>query len=127
MCRYSDSENGKRFLGMKTELMELLGGFSIGEFVPWLRWTSRVNGYDKRVERVAKEMDDVLEGVIQEHVESKNRWRDRSAERNGETFIDTLLEIQNENSVGVSIDRDSIKALILVSTLMCFETLQISF
>ncbi|KAL8547582.1 hypothetical protein ACS0TY_007055 [Phlomoides rotata] len=75
--KYSETENGKKFLELKFELMEILGGFSIGEFLPWLSWISRVNGVDKRVDRVAKEMDDILEGVIQEHVE---------AGRNGETF-----------------------------------------
>ncbi|KAL8529909.1 hypothetical protein ACS0TY_007106 [Phlomoides rotata] len=102
--KYSETENGKKFLELKFELMEILGGFSIGEFLPWLSWISRVNGVDKRVDRVAKEMDDILEGVIQEHVE---------AGRNGETFIDVLLGIQTDNTAGVSIDRDSIKALIL--------------
>lgn len=64
--KYSESGNGKRFLGLFSDLMELLGRFTIAEFIPWLSWIGRVNGFDKRVDRVAKEMDQVLESMIQE-------------------------------------------------------------
>ncbi|KAL8547584.1 hypothetical protein ACS0TY_007057 [Phlomoides rotata] len=108
----SESEQAKKFLKVVSEIMEILGGISIGDFVPWLSWISRVNGVDKRVERVVKEVDDILEGVIQEHVETKNQLGG-DAGRNEQPFVDILLDIHNDSAAGASIDRDSIKAVIL--------------
>lgn len=52
--RYSEGEDGKKFLMLLGELLHLLGSVSIGEFIPWLSWINRVNGFDYRVDRVAK-------------------------------------------------------------------------
>ncbi|GFP99048.1 cytochrome p450 71a8 [Phtheirospermum japonicum] len=107
--RYGES---KRFLMLMTELMDLLGTISIADFIPWLSWVTRVNGFDKRVDKVFRGLDEFLEGVIREHVESPKRKV--KTDGYGENFLDILLQYyQKENTSGVSIDRDSIKALIL--------------
>ncbi|KAK4479375.1 hypothetical protein RD792_014887 [Penstemon davidsonii] len=105
--KYSEGEIGKKFLMLLQEFVDLLGSFSIGVFIPWLSWINRVNGFDARVDRVAKELDDFLEGVIEE------RMKFSPSEQNGENFVDILLDIYRNNTTGVSIDRDSIKAIIL--------------
>ncbi|EYU17746.1 hypothetical protein MIMGU_mgv1a025197mg [Erythranthe guttata] len=105
--KYSDSENGKKFLMLLADLAELLGAISIGDFIPWLSWINRVNGFDKKMDRVAKELDDFIEGVIQEHMETPKG-------KNGENFVDILLEIYDDDNADFSsFDRDSIKALLL--------------
>nr|WET52767.1 cytochrome P450 71AU227 [Callicarpa americana] len=109
--KYGESENGKKFLQLLTELMELLGTISIGDFIPWLSWITRVNGFDKRVDNVAKRLDDFLEGVIQERMEIPKGQG--VLDKNGENFVDIMLEIHNENTAGVSIGRDIMKALVL--------------
>ncbi|XP_058193826.1 cytochrome P450 736A117-like [Rhododendron vialii] len=86
------------------EVMELIGFFDIGDFVPWLKWVNRVNGVYGRVERITKELDEFMEGVVEEH-EDRER-------KGGQDFVDVLLEIQREN-VGIPLQRNSIKALIL--------------
>ncbi|XP_058193843.1 cytochrome P450 736A117-like [Rhododendron vialii] len=91
------------------ELAELLGVFDIGDFVPWLKWVNRVNGVYGRAERLAKELDEFLEGVVEEH-EGRER---KVGEEGGQDFVDVLLEIQRENVVGIPLHRDSVKALIL--------------
>lgn len=108
--KYSEGENGERFLMLLKEFLELLGGISIGNFIPWLSWVDWINGFDSRVEKVAKEMDDFLEAVIQECLK-KGQERISGA---GDNFVDILLGIYMDNNTnGVSIDRDSIKAIIL--------------
>ncbi|KAK6122602.1 hypothetical protein DH2020_043659 [Rehmannia glutinosa] len=104
--KYCETENGKKFLMLMTEFMDLLGTISIGDFIPWLNWITRVNGFDRRVDKVAKGLDDFLEGVIQQHMEIPKNHE--------ENFLDILLQFQTESTCGVSIDRDSIKALILL-------------
>ncbi|KAL8529926.1 hypothetical protein ACS0TY_007116 [Phlomoides rotata] len=104
-CR--ESEKGKKLLLLLIELMELLGTISIGDFIPWLRWLDRVNGFDERLDRVAKEMDEFLENVIEERIKNRNQ------QRNGENFVDIMLHIQNENKEEVSIRREGIKSIVL--------------
>lgn len=108
--KYSEGENGKRFLMLLQEFLEVLGAISVGTFIPWLSWVDWINGFDSRVEKVAKEMDDFLEAVIQERLK-KGQERISGA---GDNFVDILLGIyMDNNTTGVSIDRDSIKAIIL--------------
>ncbi|KAL7153538.1 hypothetical protein ABFS83_04G176200 [Erythranthe nasuta] len=111
-AKCSDSGSGKKFLAAMAELMELLGAISVGDFIPWLSWISCVIGYDKRVDKVGKELDCFLEGVIQEHMGNSDKCKNI----NGESFVDILLENYSEDSADEvsSIDRNSIKALIQV-------------
>uniref|UniRef100_A0A1W7HBT6 Cytochrome P450 n=1 Tax=Scoparia dulcis TaxID=107240 RepID=A0A1W7HBT6_SCODU len=110
--KYGEGDDGKRFLFLLREFLEVLGTFSIGDFVPWLSWLNRVNGFDARVDKVVKEMDEFLEGVIRERLEISPEQKDLQG-KNAENFVDILLGIYRENSTGVSFDRDSIKAIIL--------------
>ncbi|XP_057774840.1 cytochrome P450 736A117-like [Salvia miltiorrhiza] len=64
--KYSETENGKKFLLLLSDLMELLGSIDVGDFIPWLAWIGRLNGFDRKLDRVAKGMDQVLESVFQE-------------------------------------------------------------
>ncbi|KAL2539585.1 Cytochrome [Abeliophyllum distichum] len=110
--KYRDGAIGEKFLKLISEFLGLLGSINVGEFIPWLAWISRVNGFDARVDYVAKELDEFLEGVIEEHLE--NGVENPSGnEESKENFVDILLRIYKDNTTGVSIDRDSIKSIIL--------------
>ncbi|XP_058193823.1 cytochrome P450 736A117-like [Rhododendron vialii] len=111
--KYDDGSGGggrgrrglKKVLG---EFVELFGVFDIGDFVPRLKWVNRVNGVYGRVERLSKELDEFLEGVVKEH-----EGRERKGGEREQDFVDVLLEVQRENVTGIPIHRDSVKALIL--------------
>ncbi|KAK6135624.1 hypothetical protein DH2020_030635 [Rehmannia glutinosa] len=103
-----ESENSKKFLVLLDEFSDLLGTVTIGDFVPWLSWISRVNGFDKKVDRFVKRMDDFLEGVIRDRLETIED--DKNI---GDNFLDILLGIYTDNTPDISIDRDSIKAILL--------------
>ncbi|KAL2243906.1 UNVERIFIED_CONTAM: Cytochrome [Sesamum indicum] len=83
-------------------------GRNIGHFIPGMSWINCVNGFDARVDKVSEELDEFLEGVIRERMECPEE------DKNGANVVDILLDIYQSNSAGVSIDRDSIKAIILV-------------
>ncbi|XP_002511293.3 cytochrome P450 736A117 [Ricinus communis] len=100
------TKGGINFKELLGEFVELLG-FNIGTYIPWLAWINHVNGVNSRVERVAKELDNFLDGVVEEHM-SSDRRDDYSKD-----FVDVLLWVQKENMAGFPIDRISIKALIL--------------
>ncbi|KAK4489011.1 hypothetical protein RD792_004803 [Penstemon davidsonii] len=110
--KYSEGEQGKKFLILITELLELLGSLSIGDYIPCLSWINRVNGFNARVDRVSTEIDDFLNQVIQQHQMASDDDTIKGERR--ETFLNILLQIYyKDNTTDVSIDKDNIKAIIL--------------
>ncbi|KAM7481568.1 hypothetical protein LguiB_006151 [Lonicera macranthoides] len=113
--RANDSEDWANLLVIKWELLgefvELLGVFCLGDYIPWLGWVDRVNGLFGRVDKVANTIDEFLEDVVRDHLE-----KDQGESKGGleKDFVYILLEIQRENMLGFPIQRDTIKALILV-------------
>ncbi|GLT84010.1 hypothetical protein SLE2022_022670 [Rubroshorea leprosula] len=108
-------ESGRKFLKFLIEFGELLGAFNVGDFIPWLGWVSYVNGLDARTDKMAKEFDYFLEGIVEEHLAQQKEGPNIDPV-NGEEqkdFVDVLLWIQRENLAGFKIDRLSIKAVIL--------------
>ncbi|KAL6579808.1 hypothetical protein OROMI_007832 [Orobanche minor] len=113
--KYGESESGKKFMILLSECMELLGTIGIAGTVPWLSWITRFNGFDKRVDEIFQGLDGFLEGLIQEHMMEITNENDDvfPKDKSEENFLDILLQYQKENTSGDSIDRDSIKGLIL--------------
>ncbi|KAK4479067.1 hypothetical protein RD792_014578 [Penstemon davidsonii] len=109
--KYSEREDGKKFLMLLVELSQLTGNLSIGEFIPCLSWINRVNGFHARVDKAANEVDCFLDQVMQEH--QINAGPAVIGERR-ENFMGILLKIYNDNTTSVSIDAENIKAIILV-------------
>ncbi|KAK9757228.1 hypothetical protein RND81_01G149800 [Saponaria officinalis] len=109
---------GTEFSKLLREFLEMLGAFRVGDFIPSLAWTNRLDGWDAKVDRVAKEFDRFLEQVVTEHEDRRrdNQYGDRDSKEDGEKvkdFVDVLLDVQKDETVGFSIERDSIKALLL--------------
>ncbi|KAH9608390.1 hypothetical protein KSS87_007778 [Heliosperma pusillum] len=110
--KYSENEEGLRgFEEVLREFVELLGMFDVGDFIPWMSWVNKVNGLNKRMENVAKKFDMILEEIICEHL---NRKLDgNEGENQTKDFVDVLLDVQREDSAGLAIQSESIKALLL--------------
>ncbi|KAK7855412.1 cytochrome p450 71a2 [Quercus suber] len=91
--KYGEGEGGRKFKELIGEMMELLGVNNMGDYIPWLAWVNRVNGLDAKAERVAKQFDDFLEGVIEEHINSKKKGSDDHSQENEDQkdFVDVLL------------------------------------
>ncbi|CAO2840531.1 unnamed protein product [Amaranthus hypochondriacus] len=115
--KYDGVEFGIDFKVLLKEFLGLMGGLRIGDFIPWLSWINWLDGSDARVDKVSTGFDFILEKIVNEHQERrKNGFRKGSESENDEKvedFVDVLLDVQEENTVGFSIDRDNIKALIL--------------
>ncbi|KAL9239176.1 hypothetical protein vseg_013521 [Gypsophila vaccaria] len=114
--KYNGEEDGAKFKELLKEFVELLGTFTVGNFIPWLAWIDRLNGLDKKVSKLATEFDQFLEGIVQEHVDRLTTDGDGEVTDKADRvndFVDVLLKVQMDNTVGFPIDRDSIKALIL--------------
>ncbi|KAK4735194.1 hypothetical protein R3W88_009455 [Solanum pinnatisectum] len=109
--KYNEGQGGMNAKVTLDEFGELLGTFSIGDYIPRLEWINKINGLDSKVEKVAKELDTFLESVIEEHVSRKNNGEYSTGE--AKDFVDVLLEIQNGKETGFLLQRDSLKAIIL--------------
>nr|AJD25158.1 cytochrome P450 CYP71AU51 [Salvia miltiorrhiza] len=105
--KFSD---GGKFKKVLEELGVLLGSFDVGEFVPWLSWTKYVNGVSGKVREIAKDLDEVLEFVVREHMDERG---ERVGGEGKKDFVDVLLEVQRNERDGFVLDEISIKALIL--------------
>ncbi|XP_023758573.1 cytochrome P450 736A117 [Lactuca sativa] len=107
--KYSEGESGRKFKNMLNEFFELLGGVSLEDFVPQLAWVDRLRGMNAKVERVAREVDEFLEGVVEERLKKQSA----GGGGGGEDFVDILLKIQKDDRIDTSLDRLAIKALLL--------------
>lgn len=123
--RYGEGESGQKFKHLLLEYLRLLGRFDMGSYFPWLRWINQVNGFYSEVEKVAKEIDEFLERMLQER-SYLLRNGEKGAGESAEDFLNTMLRIYMDNSSGVSIDRDSIKAIILVTFLSLFKLFHVT-
>lgn len=103
-----DDEQGMRFKRLLYDFVELLGVFDVGDYIPWLRWVNYLSGLYGRANRVAKDLDEFLESVVEEHLERGQIKGDENKD-----FVDVLLEYQRKNTSDFSISREGIKALIL--------------
>ncbi|KAF7806015.1 cytochrome P450 71A26-like [Senna tora] len=103
--KYSGGERGKKFQKLLAEFGEVLGASVVGDYIPWLQWLGHMNGLYNKGNRVAQELDQFFDEVIEEHMNAKG-------EGQSDDFVDVLLRIQNTNVVGFPIDTTIIKALI---------------
>lgn len=114
--KYGGKGDGIDFIDVMKEFNKVLAEFNVGDFIPWLAWIDRLNGWDAKVDKIAKKFDQFLEKVVREHQDLLNNCRKYEDSNNDEKmkdFVDVLLDVQRDQTP--PIDRDSIKALILVS------------
>ena len=53
------------------EMQELLGGFYVAEFFPWMGWLNKFNGFETRMEKNFRELVKSYEEVITEHLDPR--------------------------------------------------------
>jgi hypothetical protein len=117
--RYREGR-GVKFQEVVSEFVELLGTICIGDYITWLDWLGKVNGFYSRAKKCAKYLDEFIEQVIEEHI-SHHRFRNGTVDNDEQSdFVDVLLSVQKTNAIGFPIDRTAIKALILVSNNIIF-------
>nr|AKJ23346.1 CYP71AJ8 [Ammi majus] len=104
------TEGGREssFKELFQSIAQLIGYFSVGDYIPWLFWVDSLSGLKGRVEKASAEVDVFLEGVIRDHLIALENGASR------DDLLYNLLEIQKQNNDSAfSIDKDSIKGVIL--------------
>ncbi|ESW24308.1 hypothetical protein PHAVU_004G119200 [Phaseolus vulgaris] len=104
---------GSVLRGPMSQLEEFLGASVIGDYIPWLDWVGRINGMYGRAKGVAKQLNDFLEEVVDEHVGVRSHGDGVNADKQND-FVEILLEIQKTSSTtDFQVDRTIMKALIM--------------
>uniref|UniRef100_A0A1J3K0D3 Cytochrome P450 71A20 n=1 Tax=Noccaea caerulescens TaxID=107243 RepID=A0A1J3K0D3_NOCCA len=87
--------------------MELLGTFPVGEYIPSLAWIDRICNLDGKVKDAIKKSDSFLERVVQEHEVDDGAHKDSS------DFVDILLSVQKDKTMGFEFNRSDLKIILL--------------
>ena len=102
----------EEFRWMMVELFVLTGSLNIGDVIPCLNPLD-LQGYIGRTKRLSRMMDRFLEHVLDEHIERRRREGDGFVAKD---MVDLLLQLDEDPDMEVRIQRDGIKAFILVHT-----------
>ena len=96
------------------EAQELLGGFCIADFFPWMEWLCKFIGLEARLEKNFRELDKLYDTVIEEHLDPLKPKPEH------EDFVDVLLRLQRDPIGNVVLSKDSIKGALTVNSLATF-------
>ena len=110
---YEDDKKASRFHDMLRETQELLGGFCVADFFPWLQWLNKFNGIDGRIQKNFRELDDFFNTVINAHRYSSGYNNKHEAE--DEDLVGVLVQLQKDLNQSTSITDDQIKGVLMVS------------
>ncbi|XP_020579328.1 cytochrome P450 71A1-like [Phalaenopsis equestris] len=106
-----------RFQEMLDEFRKLLGSFPMADFFPWLGWVDRVIGLEGRARRASKELDELLERVLEEHLSRKKSSNAIGSSKECMDLVDVLLSVKEEHDsnddADIALGKEHIKALIL--------------
>ncbi|KAF9600567.1 hypothetical protein IFM89_010053 [Coptis chinensis] len=98
----SSESEPRRWRNAMTDFMRLLGSFVVEDAVPYLGWLD-LQGSRKQMKNTAKQLDNILQGWLEEHRRKKN-----SAEATGEQdFIDMMMSILEVEKIS-DFDADTI-------------------
>ncbi|KAF5765729.1 putative cytochrome P450 [Helianthus annuus] len=90
-----NDEEGERFRKVMKKFFELLGAFVVSDFVPFMNRFD-VGGYEKEMKMAGKEMDNILQGWLNER---KRATDSRQQRQEGEKlFMDVLLSVLQDAS-----------------------------
>lgn len=101
----NDVVSPEEFKRMLDELFLLNGVLNIGDVIPWVGFLD-LQGYVKRMKIVSKKFDGFLEHVLDEH----ERRRKATAGYVSGDMVDVLLELAEDPTLEVKLERHGVKA-----------------
>ncbi|KAK7291447.1 hypothetical protein RIF29_06593 [Crotalaria pallida] len=110
--------------GLIHEYSYLLGAFNLADYVPWLE-VFDFQGLARRMNKVSKELDHVLEMIIKDHEQPSNN--EEKGPDKKKVFVDTLLSLMHQpmdphDEHQHIIDRTNIKAIIIDIIIGAYDT-----
>ncbi|CAN1151397.1 Desmethyl-deoxy-podophyllotoxin synthase [Linum perenne] len=100
------------FLPVLNKIVKVLGGLSIGDIFPSNRLLRIVSGTERQVMKLHREADEILEGIIHEHIQRRRARADEDDHE--EDIVDVLLSFTENHDLGFPFTNVEIKVVILV-------------
>ncbi|CAJ1946848.1 unnamed protein product [Sphenostylis stenocarpa] len=104
-----DDEKAQRCVKAVDELMRLLGVFTVGDAIPWLRWFD-FGGHEKTMKETAKELNCILSEWLEEHRQHKSLGEEVDGDQD---FMDVIISLLDGRTID-GVDADTmIKSTVL--------------
>ena len=120
------SGTGSQADGVRTlvrEVTEIFGEFNVSDII-WFCKNLDLRGFRKRFEDIHRRYDALLERIIRDREEERKNKKERKNESDKgdnddddevKDFLDTMLDVLEDDHSEMQLTRNHIKALILVS------------
>ncbi|KAI3821091.1 hypothetical protein L1987_08648 [Smallanthus sonchifolius] len=79
-------QNRDQFQKAIERFVDMLGAFVPSDAIPWLRWLD-LGGYEKKMKKTAIEMDDVINGWLEDHKKKMNSTSTRQVDESGDQAV----------------------------------------
>jgi cytochrome P450 len=109
-------KNQEKFISAAKESIKIAGGFDLADLFPSITWLRYVTGLSRKLERVHRQIDQIMENIISEHKEANKQSESEK------DLVDVLIKYEDGNKREFVLTTDNIKAIILVRILItCFK------
>nr|KYP33865.1 Cytochrome P450 71D11 [Cajanus cajan] len=117
----------EEFISLLKKVMTVTAGFNIEDLFPSAKWLHLVTGARPKLERLHRQMDKILQNIIDEHKEAKSKAKEDQAEAE-EYLVDILLKFQdgNDSNQNICLTINNIKAIIMVVALEWVKILHLT-
>ncbi|XP_030545468.1 cytochrome P450 CYP82D47-like [Rhodamnia argentea] len=92
----ADEEEEQRWHHALVEFLHFLGVFTVADALPFLRRLD-LGGHEKSMRRIAKELDTILSGWLEEHKRNSKSTSEKGGDRD---FMDVMLSTINGKEMG---------------------------
>jgi cytochrome P450 len=107
-------EGKEKYRKLMKDVSKMAGGFSLADLFPSIGILQVLTGLRQGIEKLHREMDEILENVVRNHKQKNLETRDK--EEIGEDLVDVLLKLQKDSDLEHPLLDNVVKATILVST-----------
>ncbi|KAJ9672360.1 hypothetical protein PVL29_025827 [Vitis rotundifolia] len=88
------------------------GGFTIADVFPSIKLLHVVSGMRRKLEKIHKKLDRILENIINEH-KARSAAKETSEAEVDDDLVDVLLKVQKQGDLEFPLTMDNIKAVLL--------------
>ncbi|XVE50814.1 hypothetical protein DITRI_Ditri01bG0193600 [Diplodiscus trichospermus] len=107
------SKGQEEFIRIISEAVKLGSGFSLADMFPSVEVLKLITGLKNKVKKLHQASDRILEDIVNEHKEKRNRMVEAGNERAiDEDLVDVLLQLQERGDLEFPLTNDHIKAVI---------------
>ncbi len=101
-------------------VMFWLGAFIIGDHIPSLKWLTKLQGVEAKMQKLDEKLTKSFQRLLDEHAKATPNTRDSKNDDLPKDFMDGLLKMPSEDGTG-PLPQRTLKPLVMVSlcTFVC--------